>query len=104
MLDPDQQRDLGDLIRIDPAAAEKTFRQLAENFATQHFGPGISPQNPQEIAELVPMIIGLCAQQADDPAASGRVQQMQHAARAAFYERLRSLVAATESVEKGGSA
>ncbi|MER8567542.1 hypothetical protein NKH85_16290 [Mesorhizobium sp. M0924] len=104
ILSPQNQKDLGDLVNLDPAAAEKAFRQLAQDFATQHFGIFPSPKSPHEIAELVPQMIELCVQQAAHRIEPGRILQMQHAARASFYERLRVFAAAGESPARGGTA
>jgi len=103
MLLPDQQRELGDLMNHAPAAAERVWRQLAKDLATDQFGFPNAPQSIQEVAEVMPFFIDGCCEFASHPIAPGRVQQMKHAARSAFYERLCSLADAAEDT-KGGSA
>lgn len=100
MLGPEQQRELGDLMNHDPAGSERVWRKWAKDMATDQFSVINPPQTFQEIAEIHPMMIGFCAQQASVPVSPGRVQQLQHAARAAYYERLCNLTDAA-AITKG---
>ncbi|TPK85320.1 hypothetical protein [Mesorhizobium sp. B2-4-17] len=94
VLFPDQQKDLGALMNLDVFEAERIWRQDAHAMAKTYFaGMDCSPQTPQEIAEIGPVLIALCAEMASPPVALQRVLRLQLASRAAFYERLRVLVA-----------
>ncbi|MCH4554858.1 hypothetical protein [Mesorhizobium jarvisii] len=93
MLNPKLQKDLGNLINLDIHEAERFWRKEAHAMARGYFeAMATSPQTPQELAEIGPMLLAVCAEMAAPPVAPKRLLRVQHASRAAFYERLRVLL------------
>lgn len=59
------------------------------------------PQSPQEIAEIGPIWIAICAGNASMPVSAQLLLRIQHASRAAFFERMRVLMAEDASTVIG---